>query len=66
VGGSDNSTIVFPLPIDLIKPLLGSNEGETRRERPARPQDPDRLDPAQSPGELPVAPRSEPERVPSD
>jgi regulator of protease activity HflC (stomatin/prohibitin superfamily) len=66
VGGNENSTIVFPLPIDLIKPLLDTSASESGRERPARPRDPDRLDSARSPGELPVARRSEPARVPDD
>jgi regulator of protease activity HflC (stomatin/prohibitin superfamily) len=45
VGGNENSTIVFPLPIDLIKPLLESSDGEKRPEQPERPQQPERLEP---------------------
>jgi regulator of protease activity HflC (stomatin/prohibitin superfamily) len=46
VGGNENSTIVFPLPIDLIKPLLESADGEQRTEKP---QQPERLEPGQQP-----------------
>jgi regulator of protease activity HflC (stomatin/prohibitin superfamily) len=49
VGGNENSTIVFPLPIDLIKPLLGSDDGEKRPEQPERPHEPERLEPGQAP-----------------
>jgi regulator of protease activity HflC (stomatin/prohibitin superfamily) len=52
VGGNENSTIVFPLPIDLIKPLLQSGDGEKRPEQPEqpeRPQQPERLEPGQAP-----------------
>jgi regulator of protease activity HflC (stomatin/prohibitin superfamily) len=49
VGGNENSTIVFPLPIDLIKPLLQSGDGEKRPEQPERPQQPERLEPGSGP-----------------
>jgi regulator of protease activity HflC (stomatin/prohibitin superfamily) len=56
VGGSENSTIVFPLPIDLIKPLLGSGDGGERpeqREGAERPEQgdrkPGRLEPGREP-----------------
>jgi hypothetical protein len=56
VGGSENSTIVFPLPIDLIKPLLGAGAGGERpeqREAAERPEqgdrEPGRLEPGQAP-----------------
>jgi regulator of protease activity HflC (stomatin/prohibitin superfamily) len=35
VGVNQNSTIVFPLPIDLVKPLMGGG----RRDRPSDPPD---------------------------
>jgi regulator of protease activity HflC (stomatin/prohibitin superfamily) len=39
LGGSPASTIVFPLPIDLLKPLLEARptDGTERRPRPAAP-----------------------------
>jgi regulator of protease activity HflC (stomatin/prohibitin superfamily) len=42
VGASENSTIVFPLPIDLIKPLLGAGEGTSRPEERASEPAPSR------------------------
>jgi regulator of protease activity HflC (stomatin/prohibitin superfamily) len=45
VGGNENSTIVFPLPIDLIKPLLESADGGERPEEPERQQ---QLEPGQA------------------
>jgi regulator of protease activity HflC (stomatin/prohibitin superfamily) len=56
VGGNENSTIVFPLPIDLLKPLLGAAQTEAPREPPTPPGDGDRLEPAPTPGELPGPP----------
>ena len=48
IGAEQNSTIVFPLPIDLIKPLLGAaaetTEGEERTGE---------LEPGPGPEELP-------------
>jgi hypothetical protein len=55
VGGSENSTIVFPLPIDLIKPLLGDGGADDERRRPADKTG--RLSRTEEPDELP-----EPER----
>jgi regulator of protease activity HflC (stomatin/prohibitin superfamily) len=53
VGGSENSTIVFPLPIDLIKPLLTAGEGREagRRdgeEQPEQEPEPGRLEPGKA------------------
>jgi regulator of protease activity HflC (stomatin/prohibitin superfamily) len=49
LGGEHNSTIVFPLPIDLIKPLLGLGQAAApeRAEQPAdeQPGEPARLSP---------------------
>ena len=66
VGGSENSTIVFPLPIDLLKPLLGPSSGDDAERKPHRSQmagdqlepaaEPSqRLDASRSPGGLPSA-----------
>jgi regulator of protease activity HflC (stomatin/prohibitin superfamily) len=52
IGTNQNSTIVLPLPIDLIKPLLQSVEdGNARRER-ARQRDRERVQAAPSRPEL--------------
>jgi regulator of protease activity HflC (stomatin/prohibitin superfamily) len=74
VSNNEGSTIVFPLPIDLIKPLLGRGDSETRTERPKPARDPDRLESGeresrglesgeQEPGELPVPERPAPDRL---
>jgi regulator of protease activity HflC (stomatin/prohibitin superfamily) len=77
LGSSDSSTIVFPLPIDLLKPLLEPAGGEAaggdaepkRAEALSSPEEePERLDRGQAPGELPVperrsSQRTEPDRV---
>ena len=40
VSSNEGSTIVFPLPMDLLKPLLdGGHDGEVSDDRPARPSD---------------------------
>ena len=64
VGGNENSTIVFPLPIDLLKPLLGAAEGAAKPERPKPAKEPERIDGGQAPGELPVAPERASDRIP--
>jgi regulator of protease activity HflC (stomatin/prohibitin superfamily) len=57
VGGSENSTIVFPLPIDLIKPFLGE---------PAAGDKPERRAPSERRAEPEPAPDRELERPASD
>jgi regulator of protease activity HflC (stomatin/prohibitin superfamily) len=37
MGGENNSTIVFPLPIDLIKPMLGAVAGSEPAAEPEKP-----------------------------
>ena len=67
IGVNQNSTVVFPLPLDLVKPLLESGErtagapqeasavgnGATRQVEP--PREPAQL--AQAPNEIPVVDR---------
>jgi hypothetical protein len=61
IGTNQNSTIVLPVPIDLIKPLMQKlTDGDERRER-ARERERDRL-PA---GESERASLAEPEREPA-
>jgi regulator of protease activity HflC (stomatin/prohibitin superfamily) len=38
VGAAENSTIVFPFPIELIKPLLGAAETDASARRRGRPE----------------------------
>ncbi len=35
IGGNQNSTVVFPMPIDLIKPMLEAVQGNASRAHPA-------------------------------
>jgi regulator of protease activity HflC (stomatin/prohibitin superfamily) len=48
IGAEQNSTIVFPLPIDLVKPLLGAAQPAANGEQAA-----EQLEPGPGPGELP-------------
>jgi len=50
IGGNQNSTIVFPLPIDLVKPLLAASQPEPR-ERP-RPAPAPQVEPTPEPERL--------------
>jgi regulator of protease activity HflC (stomatin/prohibitin superfamily) len=43
VGGNQNSTIVFPLPLDLMRPLLEAAAGKGEGEAAAAPQNSDEL-----------------------
>jgi regulator of protease activity HflC (stomatin/prohibitin superfamily) len=58
ISNNQGSTIVFPLPLDVIRPLL---EGERKAEGEAE-REPERLQPAHQEGSLP-APNAEPERT---
>jgi regulator of protease activity HflC (stomatin/prohibitin superfamily) len=59
ISNNQGSTIVFPLPLDVIRPLL---EGERKAEGEAE-SEPARLQPSHQEGSLP-APNAEPERTP--
>ena len=59
ISANQGSTIVFPLPLDVIRPLL---EGERKAEGEGE-SEPARLQPAHQEGSLP-APKAEPERTP--
>jgi regulator of protease activity HflC (stomatin/prohibitin superfamily) len=59
VGGNENSTIVFPLPIDLLKPLLGPLSTGDDAEKPRRSQiTGENVDPATEPNQRLEAPRA--------
>jgi regulator of protease activity HflC (stomatin/prohibitin superfamily) len=57
IGGQQNSTIVFPMPIDLIKPMMGTMQGA---DQPVRTDDGDiengNRTPRPARGQLPPAP----------
>jgi regulator of protease activity HflC (stomatin/prohibitin superfamily) len=37
IGGNQNTTVVFPLPMDVLEPFLGAGEARPRKPRPAPP-----------------------------
>jgi regulator of protease activity HflC (stomatin/prohibitin superfamily) len=39
IGSNQNTTVVFPLPMDMIEPFLGGEQGR-KRERPPAPKEP--------------------------
>ena len=61
IGAEQNSTIVFPLPIDMIKPLLAVAEGAASAAAGAEGND--ELPAAGAPGELPRAGAASPVRT---
>jgi regulator of protease activity HflC (stomatin/prohibitin superfamily) len=54
IGSNQNTTVVFPLPMDMIEPFLGGEQGRKRPKPPPAP-------PASSPTEPPPPPPVEPE-----
>ena len=67
IGVNQNSTVVFPLPLDLVKPLLESvSRGGEERERPAPAAGdaPPRLEPPREPARFGPAPELEEEAPP--
>jgi regulator of protease activity HflC (stomatin/prohibitin superfamily) len=40
IGGNQNTTVVFPLPMDVLEPFLGAGEAGPRRPRPSPPPPP--------------------------
>jgi hypothetical protein len=52
IGAEQNSTIVFPLPIDLVKPLLGA-AGRAAPEQEQEQEQTGELEPGPGPEELP-------------
>ena len=42
IGSNQNTTVVFPLPLDMLEPFLGAGQHQTRRnDRPSRNRRPD-------------------------
>ncbi|HEX4465367.1 MAG TPA: slipin family protein [Solirubrobacterales bacterium] len=58
IGSNQNTTVVFPLPMDMIEPFLGGEQGRKRPKPPAPP-----APPAEPPPPPPVEP--EPDLPPS-
>ena len=40
IGSNQNTTVVFPLPMDMIEPFLGGEQGRKRPKPPAPPAEP--------------------------
>jgi len=40
IGSNQNTTVVFPLPMDMIEPFLGGEQGRKRPKRPGPPEPP--------------------------
>ena len=59
IGSNQNTTVVFPLPMDMIEPFLGGEQGRKRPKPPAPPASP----PSEPPPPPPVEP--EPDLPPS-
>jgi regulator of protease activity HflC (stomatin/prohibitin superfamily) len=54
IGSNQNTTIVFPLPIDVLEPLIAAAQGgDGRRPRPAQPAPPEPAPVDVDPGDLP-------------
>ncbi|MEX2107846.1 MAG: slipin family protein [Solirubrobacterales bacterium] len=61
IGSNQNTTIVFPLPMDVLEPFLGATQGDTGPRPPRK-----RPTPAPAPAEpdAPEAPGAEPKDLP--
>jgi hypothetical protein len=59
IGTNQNSTIVLPVPIDLIKPLMQSVENGNERREAARERDRERLEAAAERAALDVPPEDD-------
>jgi regulator of protease activity HflC (stomatin/prohibitin superfamily) len=57
IGGTQNSTIVFPMPIDLIRPMMEvlNHSAQSNGAAPAQPGEPTDAE-APDPAQLPLAP----------
>jgi regulator of protease activity HflC (stomatin/prohibitin superfamily) len=53
IGAEQNSTIVFPLPLDLVQPLLKAAEEVAPKEQASKEQKNGELEPGPGAGELP-------------
>src|SRR3954447_4701193 len=50
IGSNQNTTVVFPLPMDMIEPFLGGEQGRKRPKSPAPPAPPSAEPPPPEPG----------------
>ncbi|MGH2841512.1 MAG: slipin family protein, partial [Solirubrobacteraceae bacterium] len=59
LGGEHNSTIVFPLPLDLIRPLLGLEQAAPQSNAEPPASEPARLPPPADNTSLPTPQRQQ-------
>jgi regulator of protease activity HflC (stomatin/prohibitin superfamily) len=53
IGSNQNTTVVFPLPMDMIEPFLGGEQGRKRPKPPAPPAEPPPPPPVEPEPDLP-------------
>ena len=61
IGSNQNTTIVFPLPMDVLEPFMGGADGASRRHRPPNPP---KTGPRPAPPPAADAPDPDPDDLP--
>ena len=61
IGSNQNTTIVFPLPMDVLEPFMGGADGASRRHRPPNPP---KTGPRPAPPPAADAPEPDPDDLP--
>ncbi len=61
IGSNQNTTIVFPLPMDVLEPFMGGSDGASRRHRPTNPP---KTGPRPAPPPTPDVPEPDPDDLP--
>ena len=61
IGSNQNTTIVFPLPMDVLEPFMGGADGASRRHRPPNPP---KTGPRPAPPPDPDVPEPDPDDLP--
>lgn len=56
IGSNQNTTVVFPLPMDMIEPFLGGEQGRKRPKPPSAPPTPPPPEPPATPPEPDLPP----------
>jgi hypothetical protein len=59
ISANQGSTIVFPLPLDMIRPLIGAGRTDAAEQEPATTEEPEppRLEPGAGAGTAAPSPR---------
>ncbi|HKI66564.1 MAG TPA: slipin family protein [Solirubrobacterales bacterium] len=61
IGSNQNTTIVFPLPMDVLEPFMGGADGASRRHHPPNPP---KTGPRPAPPPTPDVPEPDPDDLP--